>query len=244
MAFTSRISSKSISVPKLRKYSDCEKLIAVVPVIPISRLGNYYLAISYFGILVVFFATATTLRLRSGVNGSFWNTCNLMQILIGVLADILPRARVQGIIFIFFAFISMKYFADFYDKILSIRLIYGAVTFDTFANIDNSQLRIYIDSNISKVICIMEELLVIKKINVSVMRIAKPVFACLNWEYGLEAGSPYIKRLQRLTIWLLEVGMNQCLNRNNKLSVGAAMLRLYRLCYPLRISVLLKIINN
>ena len=260
MGFTSRISSKPISVPKLRIYSDCEKLIAVVPVIPILRLGNYYLAIGSFGISVAFLVTVSTLRLLSGDKGSFWNTFNLTRILIGMSADILPRTRVQSIVFIFFAFISMKYSADFYDEILGIRLIHGARAFDTFADIDNSELRIYIDQNKSKVallnmtdpfaaritekfifgnsslnclknlkmkqqiICVMEESMAIKNFNVSVMRIAKPVFACLYWEYGLEAGSPYIKRLQRLTNLLLEAGMNQYLQRNKKLSVGAAML--------------------
>ena len=174
--------------------------------------------------------------------------------LIGVSSNVLPRTRVQSLSFIFLAFISMKYSADFYDNIVSIQLIHDAVAFDTFADIVNSQLSIYINKQLStialedvkdpyvktikdkfifethmikcimkmrkrqQVICVVIEKHAIDSINPRVMRIAKPLFACLHWENGLEAGSPYTDRLQRLTNRLLEAGMTQCLKKDSKLS--------------------------
>ena len=246
--------------PKVQIFDGCEKVIAVVPVIPISRLGNYYLPISYFCIMAVFLVVTALLRSLSGVNDSFWNSFNVVKMLIGVPIDVLPRARVQAISFIFFAFISMKYSSDFYNEIVGIRLIHDTVAFDTFADINNSQLPIYINEQLSQivgrhvkddsyvktlkakfifernmancirklrneqqVICVLVEIHAMKQIDVRVMTIAKPVFACLHWDYRLEDGSPYIDRLQMLINRLLEAGMHQSLKRNKKLSKGAAM---------------------
>ena len=260
MNFIRRITSPVYNRPKVQIFDGCEKVIAVVPVIPISRLGNYYLPISYFCIMAVFLVATALLRSLSGVNDSFWNSFNVVKMLIGVPIDVLPRARVQAISFIFFAFISMKYSSDFYNEIVGIRLIHDTVAFDTFADINNSQLPIYINEQLSQivgrhvkddsyvktlkakfifernmancirklrneqqVICVLVEIHAMKQIDVRVMTIAKPVFACLHWDYRLEDGSPYIDRLQMLINRLLEAGMHQSLKRNKKLSKGAAM---------------------
>ena len=152
MDFSSKITVDSYSHPKLQIHDSCDKVIVVVPVIPVSRLGNYYLALSYFGILAVLLVIMAMLRSLSGANDSFWDSFNVMKMLIGVSIDVLPRTRIQTISFIVFAFISMKYSADFYDNIVSIQLIHDAVAFDTFADINNSQLPIYIHKKLSSIV--------------------------------------------------------------------------------------------
>ena len=62
MEFIEKFTSGTYGLPKLQMYSrGCDKVIAVVPVIRVSMFGNYYLVVSYFGIIAMFLVIAAML---------------------------------------------------------------------------------------------------------------------------------------------------------------------------------------
>ena len=240
------IDQDQIIWPILHVSDECQKIVAVVPLLPDHQSIRSGHVIPYLGIVVILLVIVTCVQKVFFNNGKYWNAINVTELLIGMTATVPPRTIMEKICFLCFILISMKYSSEFYSEIVDIKFVHKTVPFDTFKQIIDSNLSIYsnpilmglIDKNndpyveiikrkvarsstlsfsISlcllnlrilkrKLICITIEAIAIEHLN-PVIKIAKPVFHCVEWVYQMEAGSPYAEKLQSIISRLVETGI-------------------------------------
>ena len=131
----------------LREYGRyCHKIMAIVPIIPVTRLNNVDAVIMYItvfiaiAVVVVIFGKVLT---KNAASSRYWRIMNMAKLLIGMSVDTQPHNMVQNIFFLIFSFISMIYTADFYSSILDVRFVYGSVPLHTLKQINDSLLPLY-----------------------------------------------------------------------------------------------------
>ena len=130
-------------LPTLYTYSDCPQIMGVVPIIQRRSLGNIYnVIINISTILVVIIIMTHVRRFCFGAD-QYWSMMNVSEMVIGGSTLEEPRTLTQKIMFICFAFISMKYSSDFYSEFVDLKIIHDTLPFETFEDIINSKLPIY-----------------------------------------------------------------------------------------------------
>lgn len=136
---TSRIAQLDIE-------KDCNKIIAVAPVIPrvmINISGSIFsnLIIIPLGILIVMYLSEI-LKIKQ----EHWSTSVIFKLLFGIPAFLkLPKKVGDMFITLSIIVVSMWYSFNFYSDVLNIQLIRDNVPFDTFKDIDESNLKLYIN---------------------------------------------------------------------------------------------------
>ena len=125
---------------------DCEKYIAVVPILNEStKLSNFYSILVYISTFSIIIGLAPCAKIFFKNNNQFWNLFNILQQLMGVPTQVPPHNVGEKIFMLCFSIIGFSYSSSFYSSIVDMTLIRDVTPFDSFEKILNSRLEIYTD---------------------------------------------------------------------------------------------------
>ena len=136
-------------VPIFRFNEECENIIAVVPVLPVSmKFAAPYHALAFilFFILIIRITRYLTKSLQWRTK--FWRTFNILEMLLGTSVEIAPQTLIEKIFFMCFTVISIFYSADFFLDIIDIKFVKDGEILDSLEAINKSGLDIYIEKYI------------------------------------------------------------------------------------------------
>ena len=123
---------------------DCEKLVAIVPV---KRTINFIIpkTILVF-LLIISLIIVTTFRVLQffKVLQEEWTGFDVLQILFEMPVNAISRKSVDRKILIYVILSSLFYSIYFYSSFVEVKALINEAPFDTFKNIDESGLKIYI----------------------------------------------------------------------------------------------------
>ena len=120
--------------------------VALVPTLPLSKISIHCEIMQNFFVLVIIVVSYIfILRL---LKISDWSILYLLGILFGKTVPGNTSKMANNVIFMSFFVISRIYISDFYSNVMDIQIIYGERPFNTFQDIDESQLTPYISSKI------------------------------------------------------------------------------------------------
>lgn len=134
------IFNNSVVIGKLHLQN---KFVVLSPLLPISKLNlslNLLLYLSLFPILVIcFWLTARLLRFPKRQ----WRVLSVLQLLLGMSLEQLPRRLSQQLVLLNLLFVGMKYSSDAFSRLTDIELLNDEVPFDTADQISRSGFPIY-----------------------------------------------------------------------------------------------------
>ena len=166
----------------LRVTDDCQKVVAIVPLLPDYPSIKFEHIIAYVGVMVMIIIAVACARKFFSSNDTYWSTTNIAEILMGMTAETQPRTIIQNIFFICFILISMKYSADFYSDVVDIQFVDKTVSFDTYKDMVKSNLSIYGNSAVMALVDTNDDPhveIIKKKVNRS-SKYSTSIFACLD----------------------------------------------------------------
>lgn len=143
--FVSEIANQKPISPLLNSFSECEKLVALVPVIENKKLYYSDQLFVYAGTIVVIMCAIKCINKCFFNKDKFWSFFYVFQMLMGIPTSLSANNSTKKIFFVCFAFIALKFSADFYSNIINIKYVNEMqIPFDTFKQISKSDYDIFI----------------------------------------------------------------------------------------------------
>ena len=128
-------------------YHSSESLVAIVPVLSVSRLyiPMYILVYLLLNPLIVISMISCThwLKIHNIKLGVF----KVIQLLFGIPINLTTKRFTDRIVFFSIVLISMQYMMDFYSSVLDMHIVNDDVDLDTFEDMANSNIDIYVNKN-------------------------------------------------------------------------------------------------
>lgn len=118
------------------------ELVVIVPIIPQYNVDIPFAAFIYLSsfiiIIIICFVSLRVLKIKS----KQWNFLYLFAVLIG-MGTSRPKKLSERIIFITMAILSIIYTNELFSKLAEIKIVRSEKDFNTFEEIENSQLNVY-----------------------------------------------------------------------------------------------------
>ena len=238
-------------LPKWIVNFECERFVAFVPFKYVRKIELPYQAVTYLTIMLVMTTGIVVARKLGWLTARFWNMLNVLSLLMGCSSTVEPLTWMQKYTAIWCMFLAMTHSSNFYSDLVELELTPRTVNYDTFKDLEESNLVVYVfkpwfrlvfehehDPYIKQIqwksiketefaetcfhemrihknqICIAPEYY--RYAQSPLIRKSKAVLTCKNWVYRLEAGSPYLEPLKKITDRLFETGFVVLINKNHE----------------------------
>ncbi|OXU27355.1 hypothetical protein TSAR_005190 [Trichomalopsis sarcophagae] len=121
------------------------KYVVVVPIISPTHILVPFRILVYTSILAVTLAISIFSIRYFKFERRYWKVNYLLQILLNMTIPKTPRNSYERIFFVCLVWLSMMYFNVLFASLHDVNLIHDGVAYDTFEEIDNSDMSIYVE---------------------------------------------------------------------------------------------------